>query len=466
MKGMIAGLIFGALCAGSARAAMFNDVVPGARAMGMGMAYTAIAEGPEALFFNPAGLAASDYAQAQGGLGRMISPVGLLTYETMAYTRPLPMYPGATVGTAFMNLRQGGSGGDKDVFLLHGSYPIRVPQLYLKMPVKLGANLRFINVSKAPGAASKFGPGIDAGALIDSGGPLKLGASLTELSPDLKVPNPSLNLGASYRLWRRLTLAGDLRVRERLTQFFPGVEMDLCQQLLKARVGKGLPLDGVSQMSFGIGANFSPLIVDFAMTIPWQGFRRDGGASQLSLTYRFGAPPFSGRYIGSAARRAEDLRSDIADLEEHKKTLEAQSGAAETDRESLAGQVRALDERLKEVQGRLRESELRLERAQYDLAHPQPRLDDEPLSGPIAPAAQAPAVSVQAAPKAAAHPSPRPAAGPRKHLVKTGETLRSIAKEYYGDPALWERIYEANPDKIERGLPVEGSVLDIPARGR
>jgi nucleoid-associated protein YgaU len=50
--------------------------------------------------------------------------------------------------------------------------------------------------------------------------------------------------------------------------------------------------------------------------------------------------------------------------------------------------------------------------------------------------------------------------------VQAGDTLRKLAEKYYGDPAQWESIYEANPDKIERGLPVEGTTLTIPKPGR
>ena len=53
---------------------------------------------------------------------------------------------------------------------------------------------------------------------------------------------------------------------------------------------------------------------------------------------------------------------------------------------------------------------------------------------------------------------------PLRHLVRPGDTLRSLAQFYDHGPSLWEEIYDANPDKIERGLPVEGTDLLIPAR--
>jgi nucleoid-associated protein YgaU len=48
--------------------------------------------------------------------------------------------------------------------------------------------------------------------------------------------------------------------------------------------------------------------------------------------------------------------------------------------------------------------------------------------------------------------------GGRYHLVKKGETLRVIARQFYGDETAWKRIYDANrsilknPDQISPGV--------------
>ncbi|MEK7744657.1 MAG: hypothetical protein AAB578_09755, partial [Elusimicrobiota bacterium] len=255
----LAAALAGLLCAGQARGAVFNDFLPGARPMGMGMAYTAVAEGTDAMFFNPAGLAGADFTQAGGGMGRMASDLGPLSFYDAAYSRPLPILPGSTVGAGFFSVRQsdtvnpGSRGPDKDAFLLHFSYPLRLPQVFLRHPLKLGGNVKFLSVDTGtPDSKQKFGLGLDAGALIDSGEGLKFGLSVTDFTSALGVRNPSLNTGVSYRLKRGLLLAGDLRVRApRMAQFFPGLEAELLHQLLKVRIGKGFPLDGTSQAAFG-----------------------------------------------------------------------------------------------------------------------------------------------------------------------------------------------------------------------
>lgn len=51
---------------------------------------------------------------------------------------------------------------------------------------------------------------------------------------------------------------------------------------------------------------------------------------------------------------------------------------------------------------------------------------------------------------------------PLAHKVKEGETLMSIAKKYYNDEKLWKKIYNANKDKIIKGIPIVGEILVIP----
>jgi nucleoid-associated protein YgaU len=55
-------------------------------------------------------------------------------------------------------------------------------------------------------------------------------------------------------------------------------------------------------------------------------------------------------------------------------------------------------------------------------------------------------------------PGAVPGVGPRTHVVRPGDYLTKIAKQYYGDPQAWRKIYDANratigpnPDKIFPG---------------
>lgn len=52
--------------------------------------------------------------------------------------------------------------------------------------------------------------------------------------------------------------------------------------------------------------------------------------------------------------------------------------------------------------------------------------------------------------------------GPRKHIVKSGENLRTIAEKYYNDSGRWRDIYKANTSKIVGGQVTPGQEIIIP----
>lgn len=434
-----------ALClAAPAGAVNFNDVLPGARALGMGTAFASVADDGHAPFYNPAGTANTPYIQAGGSLGRFLSPVGTLSNMAMTYLRPYERVNTATVGAAYYAGRQV-NGGDKDVFLFNYAQEYRVRAVPLSKPLKVGANLKFVNVDKGA-QGGKFGLGFDAGALARTDMGLNVGAALTDLTTDVGVPRGGLTLATSYHWRRRLLFAGDLRVKGGHAEFFPGVEATFLQGLLRVRGGKGVPLDGVGTLALGVGVNFSPVVLDVAMTFPFNGIHRKGGAYMASFAYRFGAPSFAGQFVGQAASQAESLRAEIARLEDQLKTTRQQAGTAETERAASEGELRVLERRVREAQDEYRALLKRNDELDYRSAEKAASLREGPVPKPL--------------PRA---PKPKVPAWPKRHAVKPGDTLRSLAGKYYGDPNLWERIYDANPGKVDRGLPVDGAVLTIPS---
>jgi nucleoid-associated protein YgaU len=85
-----------------------------------------------------------------------------------------------------------------------------------------------------------------------------------------------------------------------------------------------------------------------------------------------------------------------------------------------------------------------------------------------APATAAPAAASRTAP--APTPAPAPAVEKpvaritRLYVVKDGDTLESIARQYYGRPERWTTIYAANNSQLSGGRPLKpGMRLDIPS---
>ncbi|MFI5344829.1 MAG: hypothetical protein ACHQ51_00495 [Elusimicrobiota bacterium] len=431
--------------AGPAGAVAFNDVLPGARAMGMGNAFGAVADDAFGMWYNPAGTANAPYTQAAGTVNRLQSPRGTLTEVSGAYVRPYEPVNTGTIGASY-NLERQQNSGDMDTLLFNYAQEIKIQSVPLSKPLKVGGNFKFVNVDRGRAGGGKFGMGFDAGALARTDMGLSVGAALTDLTSSVGVPRGGLLLATAYTWDRRVTFAGDFRVKGGLAEFYPGVEATFLQGLLKARVGKGLRLDGVSTVAFGLGVNFSPVVLDVAMSLPTTGINYLAGGYQATLHYRFGAPSFAGQFVGAAAAEAERLRREINNLEDRKKTAEQEAQSAESNKSAATGELRVLQKRALEAQDEYRSLLKKNEELDYRAADKAAGL--QPAAKPVA---------LPKAPRRAPPP-----AWPKSHKVAPGDTLRSLAGKYYGDPNLWEKIYDANPDKVDRGLPVEGAYLTIP----
>ena len=83
-----------------------------------------------------------------------------------------------------------------------------------------------------------------------------------------------------------------------------------------------------------------------------------------------------------------------------------------------------------------------------------------------APADQPAAVPARAEPPpapAAVAVSPAPAASTSVHVVQPGETLGTISARYYGTPAKWSVLFNANRDRVPDANNVRvGTRLDVP----
>ncbi len=445
---MIFAVLFAA--AAPAGAAIFDDFLPGAKAAGMGMGYSAVADDPYAMFFNPAGTANTPYTQAGTGVGRLQSPVGTMTFGTLTYMRPFEPINTATIGGAYMSERQQ-NGGDKDELLMNYSQEFKVPALPLAKPLKIGGNLKFLNVNEGGALdSSLFGLGFDGGILARSNMGLSGSFVVRDWVTNVGQARGKYSLGSAYVWHKWLTVTGDLDFRNRLTDFYPGIEGSFYQGLLKVRAGRGFQLDGVSQFAWGFGLNLSPVVLDFAMQLPTGGIHRQGGGFQMSFNYRFGAPSFSGNFVGQAASQAEALRTDIQKLEERKKTADEETKTAETHRQISDAELGVVEQRVRELEQQYRELQTKKENADFDLK--QADVDSAVKKTP-------PRKPLLIRKKAL----PKKITWPQLHVVKPGETLRSMSKTFYGDGNLWETIYDANRDKVDRGLPQEGAEFVIPA---
>ena len=167
---------------------------------------------------------------------------------------------------------------------------------------------------------------------------------------------------------------------------------------------------------------------------------------QAGFSFRFGSEPFRTRFLGRATQSASRLQADTDALKAQRDALERSVAELESSRAVAAQELR-------DLKFRIEEDRLKAQTQAVKVSTPAAPAEPAPTAGPLS----VPAPAAKSAP--AAKP---PETWPKKHRAAAGETLRDVAGKFYGDPGLWEIIYEANKDKVVRGLPEAGAELTIP----
>jgi len=400
-------------------------------------AYNAVADDALSLFHNPGGLGHVKGTELRFGLERLVQAGSPMSGAMMTTARPVPNREGAVAGLGWYGLRGTGSTA-RDVIVAGWSQPLEpllgIPVLVSHMSG--GANLRLVSVNNGTKRKSAFGG--DAGVQWSPAAGTRLGVAALGLTSGLKDEKPVYSAGGAYEVGL-VTLAADVRSRDGVAIVYPGAEFHMNQGLLDLRIGKGVPVGGISQIAFGWGVNLDPWVLDMAMSVPWNGLNLSGGTMLAGGSFRFGTEPYTARFLGRASQAASRLESDTDSLRAQRELLQKQVADLESSRALAQQELRDLKFRIEE--DRLRAAEAAVK-----------------VSTPAAPA-PAPSAGPLSAPAPKARP---PETWPKKHRAVSGETLRGLAGQYYGDPGLWELIYEANPGKILRGLPESGADLLIP----
>ncbi|MEK7288067.1 MAG: hypothetical protein AAB091_05865 [Elusimicrobiota bacterium] len=408
-----------------------DDLVAGARIGGLGGAYAGHAEGYQSLYVNPAGLANMNMEGISSGLG-LYYALPVSNYH-FAYVRPV--YAGITAAGGWQGTKS--SLKNTDRFYLSWSQQEILPWIPKnEHRFSWGMSFRAISQISREDIASNFnnklGVGLDAGVLLGfprSG--TQFGMSVTGLdSGNLHPPGPFLNTGVLQRRGP-YALMIDYRIRPDFSTFYPAAEIELYHGLASVRIGRGDNLGALGTVALGFGVDLSPLTVDMALDLPYEGFHRSEGAAMVSVGYAFGGKRFYEKFVGRAATEAQNLSKELLNLEGRKRLALKEVDDAEFNSNILRAEIRAMEARRREEIGTTELRRAEAERRKEESA-PKPK------------------------------PRPQPPEWPKHHRASEGDTLRGIAGQYYGDPELWEPIYKTNPAKIIRGLPKVGEVLEIP----
>ena len=290
------------LCAAPAAAGetgAFLKIPAGARAVGLGSAYTAMADDAASVAWNPAGLGHVGRRELTATHAELFAG---LRHEFMAAAAPTPL---GTLGLAAELLTQSDLEGRDAQGRQTGSLAAsdRAVTVALGRTLgrfQLGGGVRFIESKLADATARTLA--VDIGGQAKAGAvfgvPLSLGAAVRNLGPGLsyggtREPLPTtLSAGAAVRLPAGLTMAAEWRWRPNgdKAEFGLGTEYAVLPSVaLRAgfattrAVSGGAAIGGLAGLGAGLGLRLGRLGLDYAFTP----FGELGNVQRLSLGVRW-----------------------------------------------------------------------------------------------------------------------------------------------------------------------------------
>lgn len=426
----------------------------GARPIALGNAYTAVSGDVYSLFYNPAGLYDITEKQMAFDYGRSYSEhesartdfnaLYSLPYRFRDKNYPLTMgvYSDTPAdGAHIVDLTAGAA--------MDAPMDVWTKGIF-KMPTRIGlaATIRHQKGDKKSTRVgeSAIGLGFTGGLLVPINRQHQMALTIQNLfNPGADADGPSIHFGVTRNHSELLNLFGDLEFGNGgVWRIHPGAEWLLARGVLRPRLGWGFRDNGhIDLLATGVGFYVSPYEIDISYLIPMKTTTDNAGQFRASLIYRFGKPKFSEIYYDRALEAASqldtnvllmttkeaELKSSLSELEQKKRLALEELTNAKTRIEALKDKdlLGERDATIRQLKDRIRDLEGNLDVERNTLREIQRKKNEI-----------------------------------RTHVVVAGETLQSIAQDYYGDANQWKRIYSANPDKIDRGLPKVGSSLVIP----
>lgn len=286
--------------ASAAETASFLRILPGARPMSLGEAYTAVADDLNALTTNPSGLSRIQAREAGFMHAELYSAVH---YDFLGYSQPVAGGAGA-IGFGVQRLAQGGLDGRDASGQTTGSFSAADTAVGAAGSFKLpdgrtlaGVGLKLVQSQLANASAQTFA--VDAGLMrgLDVAPvPVTVGASVRNLGPGLRLGTQTedlpltVSVGLSARLAGALLISADASDRPHAATggkaFSVGTEYSVLPTFALRAGYAPISASGGSPMTgfgFGFGLRVSRASIDYGFTPAGD----LGAAQRLSLTFGF-----------------------------------------------------------------------------------------------------------------------------------------------------------------------------------
>jgi hypothetical protein len=309
--------------------AAFEDLGCGARPLGMGNAFCAVANDANAFLYNPAGLAQLERIQISTMYANLfpgLSDGSGISNNFIAIAYPIPDAVGeswysknglGTLGFGWFNLgvnsdpQRSGASYKEDTYIF--SYAKTLEMFSFGISVKILAKEYGESywTSLNPvfdKARNAYGVGIDFGLMYKSpDNKLALGLQVSDFNePNIRLSDASpvpmaIRLGVGYKIGsvfggtiEDITTAFDFTNRDRDYKFYSGVEGWFMEKNIALRFGFGTGSNLFSSVSLGASYQLTEetynndFRIDYAFVYPLSGLQPTGGTHRISLTMCFG----------------------------------------------------------------------------------------------------------------------------------------------------------------------------------
>lgn len=342
MRNLLPAACLALVLAAPARAA-FEDMGSGARAPGMGDAFTALADDAYSVHYNPAGLAQVDRPQLGMAYSRLytgLSDGSDIGTSQIVYAQPLARGKRGTLGFGWDRLSLGGIYAEQTMTL---SYGRQLMQREEAGRLFAGFNAKYLSHSFTPGAdaanscdqgqcdrgsdpvlsgaSSKGAFDADFGLIYKFPRRFQAGLAVQHLmSPNVAFSGSdrverAVNAGLAYKsLW--LSLAGELKLHKSAAgamerdlifaaeRYFP--TLDYGQFGLRGALGLGS--SDWRQFALGGSYRINKIQFDYAFLLPLGGVKGQSGSHRVGLTFHFGAPTGDEEMSRDILEQAKKLR--------------------------------------------------------------------------------------------------------------------------------------------------------------
>jgi len=421
----------------------FEDLGSGARPAGLGNAFLALADDGNTVFYNPAGMANLEIPELVSSYSRLylgLTDNSNISVSSAGFVLPVDSIVILGLGWLDFNLLDYYQENTFSVSLareIFGGLSAGVRANYLLKKYGHDTYTEIDPLFSEKGY-SKSGVGFDFGLSyrFDKYGAVSLlGQNLNQ--PDMGLKDEDLlpwivRLGIAYE-FPILTVAADGSYRAGKILSSIGVEKWWFSHMLALRAGIGLGSDQDRDIAAGTSVRVSVIEFDYAFVYPLSGLKKLDGTHRVSLNVAFGKKErIEERGYFTSQEYEEEMNRLKTAAEEEKAKLEEENAKKMEETEKKAAESVKQTEELKSEVEQEKDKVTALEKENAQLkAEIRPRGHAERKF-------------------------------PASYTVKPGDTLQSIAQEFYGNSQLWNKIFQYNQDKIKRGLPVPGTTIIIP----